>query len=125
MSILKVNTLEEATVGGATFYTTKAWVNFNGTGTVAIRGDGGVSSITDIATGTYGANLSPVMASANYAVSGMAESYNSVDSIRIITGADGDQNTSSVLRIRTVGLNGSGAHNDGADSDYVCSVAHI
>ena len=125
MSILKVNTLEEATVGGATFYTTKAWVNFNGTGTVAIRGDGGVSSITDIATGTYGANLSPVMASANYAVSGMAKDYGSVNRTRAFTGGDGDQGTSSVARVRTPDLNTSGSHNSGADSEYVALVVHI
>ena len=123
MSTLKVDTLQ--TTSGDGLYPARAWVTFNGSGTVAIIDDGGVSSITDIATGTYGANLSPVMASANYAVSGMSKDYGSVNSIRIITGADGDQNTSSALRIRSVGLNNSGAHNDGADADYVALVVHI
>ena len=58
MSTLKVNTLEEATAGGATFFTAKAWVNFNGTGTVAIQNDGNVSSITDVTTGKYTVNYS-------------------------------------------------------------------
>ena len=71
MSILKVNTLEEATVGGATFFTTKAWVNFNGTGSVSIRADGGVSSITDYGTGNYGVNYSPAMIDASYSITGM------------------------------------------------------
>ena len=70
MSILKVNTLEEATVGGATFYTTKAWVNFNGTGTVAIRDDGNVSSITDGGTGVCTSNFSTNLSGSNYAVTG-------------------------------------------------------
>ena len=69
MSTLKVNTLEEATAGGATFYTSKAWINFNGQGTVAIRGSGNVSSLTDITTGKYGVNLSSVTTDANGAAS--------------------------------------------------------
>lgn len=67
MSTIKVNTLEEATAGGATYYTAKAWVNFNGTGTVAIRADGNVSSITDNGTGNYTVNFDAAVESANYA----------------------------------------------------------
>jgi len=52
----------------ATAYGCRAWVNFNGTGTVAIRGSGNVSSITDIATGTYTVNLTTAMPDANYAI---------------------------------------------------------
>ena len=66
MSTLKVNTLEEATSGGATFYTAKAWVNFIGGGTVTIRDSGNVSSITDIGTGQYYANFSTAMSDVNY-----------------------------------------------------------
>jgi len=39
-------------------FTAKAWVNFNGTGTVAITNSGNVSSITDVATGKYTVNYS-------------------------------------------------------------------
>jgi hypothetical protein len=46
--------------------TTKAWVNFNGTGTVAIRDDFNVSSITDNNTGDYTINFSASLADANY-----------------------------------------------------------
>jgi hypothetical protein len=50
----------------------KAWVNFNGTGTVAIRGGYNVSSITDNGTGDYTVNFSTAMPNANYSgVSGM------------------------------------------------------
>jgi hypothetical protein len=48
----------------------KAWVNFNGTGTVAIRGSYNVSSITDNGTGIYTVNFSSNMSDTNYAVSG-------------------------------------------------------
>jgi hypothetical protein len=46
----------------------KAWVNFNGTGTVAIRDSFNVSSITDNGTGNYQVNFTQNMTSANYSV---------------------------------------------------------
>ena len=50
----------------------KAWVNFNGTGTVAIRAGYNVSSITDNGTGNYTVNFTNAMPDANYVVSGSA-----------------------------------------------------
>jgi len=47
----------------------QAWVNFNGTGTVAIRDSYNVSSITDRGTGAYTINLTNAMPNANYSVS--------------------------------------------------------
>ena len=44
----------------------KAWVNFNGTGTVAIRGSYNVSSITDGGVGYYTVNFTTAFADANY-----------------------------------------------------------
>jgi hypothetical protein len=52
----------------ATAYGCRAWVNFNGTGTVAIREDGNVSSITDNATGDYTVNYATSLVDANGAV---------------------------------------------------------
>ena len=54
--------------GSAPMFACRAWVNFNGTGTVAIRGNGNVSSITDNGTGDYTVNFSTAMADANYCV---------------------------------------------------------
>jgi hypothetical protein len=51
----------------------KAWVNFNGTGTVAIRDSYNVSSITDNGTGSYSINFTTSLSNANYSVSGMCE----------------------------------------------------
>jgi hypothetical protein len=51
----------------ATAYGCRAWVNFNGTGTVAIRASGNVSSITDNGTGDYTVNFTTAMPDANYA----------------------------------------------------------
>ena len=70
MSTLRVNTLQ--TQAGVEVYTAKAWVNFNGTGTVAIRAAGNVSSITDNGTGDYTVNFTVAMTDINYAVSNVA-----------------------------------------------------
>ena len=53
--------------GSAPIYACRAWVNFNGTGTVAIRASGNVSSITDNGTGDYTVNFTTAMPDANYA----------------------------------------------------------
>jgi hypothetical protein len=53
----------------ATAYACRAWVNFNGTGTVAIRASGNVSSITDNGTGDYTVNFTTAMPDANYSAS--------------------------------------------------------
>jgi hypothetical protein len=53
--------------GSAPVFAARAWVNFNGTGTVAIRASGNVSSITDNSTGNYTVNFTTAMPDANYA----------------------------------------------------------
>jgi hypothetical protein len=52
----------------ATAYGCRAWVNFNGTGTVAIRASGNVTSITDNGTGDYTINFTNALPNTNYAV---------------------------------------------------------
>ena len=56
--------------GSAPIYACRAWVNFNGTGTVAIRASGNVSSITDVGVGDYTVNFAEAMPDANYSVVG-------------------------------------------------------
>jgi len=51
----------------APVYGVRAWVSFNGTGTVAIRGSANVSSITDNGTGDYTVNFTTAMPDTNYA----------------------------------------------------------
>ena len=53
--------------GTAPVYATRAWVNFNGTGTVAIRASGNVSSITDNGTGDYTVNFTTAIEDTDYA----------------------------------------------------------
>lgn len=54
-------------------YGCRAWVNFNGTSTVAIRDSGNVSSITDNGTGDYTVNFTTAMPDANYSIVGTAQ----------------------------------------------------
>lgn len=73
MSTLKINTLsnlagnQSTAVENAINGSAKAWVNFNGTGTVAIRAGYNVSSITDNGTGDYTVNFTTSFADTNYA----------------------------------------------------------
>ena len=65
-----INSAQFATVTGtAPIYPCRAWVNFNGTGTIAIRASGNVSSITDNAVGDYTVNFTTAMPDANYVTS--------------------------------------------------------
>ena len=68
----------------ATAYGCRAWVNFNGTGTVSIRASGNVSSITDQGVGQYAVNFTTAMPDANYASvgnSGPNTTTNSADTV--------------------------------------------
>ena len=72
-----------ATISGtAPLYMCRAWVNFNGTGTPAIRASGNVSSITDVGAGDYTVNFTTAMPDTNFiAVSscdGVRDTFNTV-----------------------------------------------
>jgi len=70
-----IDSAQFATVSGtAPIYPCRAWVNFNGTGTVAIRASGNVTSITDNGTGDYTVNFTTAMSDANYAWAGSSQS---------------------------------------------------
>jgi hypothetical protein len=69
MSTLRVDTIQNASGTDSPINvpgTAKAWVNFNGTGTVAIRASYNVSSITDNGTGDYTVNFTTALVDANY-----------------------------------------------------------
>ena len=88
----------------------KAWVNFNGQGTVAIRTAFNVGSITDHSTGTYTVNFSTALADANYVAAGMASNGNNMVSID----SDSAVPTASSLRIQNYD-----ASNSPQDTAYV------
>ena len=71
MSTLRVNNITDTSGGSSSLSVpgaAKAWVNFNGQGTVAIRAALNVSSISDFGTGYYGVNFTNALSDANYCV---------------------------------------------------------
>jgi hypothetical protein len=80
--------------GSAPIYACRAWVNFNGTGTVAIRASGNVSSITDNGAGNYTVNFTTAMPDANFVTVMSAMTSDTLGGVRF-NGAGGTT-TSSV-----------------------------
>lgn len=109
--------LSGAQSGSAPIYAARAWVNFNGTGTVAIRASGNVSSITDNGVGNYTVNFTTAMADTNYAVvEGAARSATPAATDGAETLLIGTRNTGSVQVFSGYGT--------GAANDYnTCCVA--
>jgi hypothetical protein len=65
---------DTTTLASAGQASVRAWVNFNGTGTVAIRAAYNVTSITDNGTGDYTVNFTTALPDANYSAVGSANS---------------------------------------------------
>jgi hypothetical protein len=91
----------------ATAYGCRAWVNFNGTGTVAIRTSGNVSSITDNGTGDYTINFTTAMPDVNYAISGLANRNTTGGYGQYICTPYNQAQTSSTFRIAVVAYDGN------------------
>ncbi len=97
----------------------KAWVNFNGTGTVAIRAAFNVSSITDNGTGDYTINFTTAMPDANYNCVGSVAGT-SADGFPLVFEVVRQQNTTtapttSAIRVFSV-VSGSSTFRD---SEYI------
>jgi hypothetical protein len=81
-------------------YSCRAWVNFNGTGTVAIRGSGNVTSITDNGTGLYTLNFTTALTDTNYGISSFVRKDNSnADAAICAVAFDNSTKTTSALQI--------------------------
>ena len=125
MSTIKTETLStpsNATVPVDTVVngTAKAWVNFNGTGTVAIRRAFNVSSITDNAEGTYTVNFTTAMPDANYSATASSGTNHATS---VFSANDGGHcsvyhYTTNSVRIIT-GTYGEGITNNFSDAEAV------
>jgi hypothetical protein len=93
----------------------KAWVNFNGTGTVAIRASYNVSSITDNGTGDYTVNFTTAMPDANYSL--VATRSGSSSGSYVLSGNSSFAPTTTAARINNV------QPGVGLADDSICSVA--
>ena len=91
----------------AVAYGCRAWVNFDGTGTVAIRASGNVSSITDRGTGLYTINFTNAMPDANYTVASCGTS-----SANYRTAIDDISQAPQTTGVRIITQTGNGTDND-------------
>ena len=102
MTPLRTKEAIDALAGGSEGKAT-AWVNFNGTGTVAIRDSFNVSSITDDATGQYRMNFATAMANANYVVATSGNASN--NSAGFFLSSPGNVNNNLTTAARLTGAN--------------------
>lgn len=93
----------------------RAWVNFNGTGTVAIRASFNVSSITDNGTGQYTVNFTNAFADANYAINVTGTLTGGSSSTAFIGTTDGANNLAGSAKVQF--LNGSFAYTDPSNAN--------
>lgn len=112
VNLASAGSIVSESVGTAPGYMARAWVNFNGTGTVAIRASGNVSSITDNGTGTYTVNFTTAMPDTNYSV--QLASGDTSTGFAVIAGS-GASHTTSSARVSTW----NGGFNTSQDSAYV------
>lgn len=115
MSVFRVD-LVGPSLGGTTRSlvrgTAAAWVNFNGTGTIAARDSENVSSLTDHATGNYTVSFSSAFGAADYAWSCFAGNDGVTSVGRTLTTAAAP--TASAFRFVTYTADTGTTANDGA-----------
>jgi hypothetical protein len=123
MSTLVTQTISNGTVSTSSANviqgSAKVWVNFNGTGTVAIRASYNVSSITDNGTGDYTINFTNALPDANYVwtVGGWNNGVGNGGWIAAGTGTGSYPAGISTTALRLVCFNNSGT---AQDQDAVC-----
>lgn len=106
MSTVRTDTLQNAAgtksvpVGTVVDGSAKAWVNFNGVGTIAIRGSFNVSSITDNGVGDYTVNFTSALADANYCV--LCTGWAPANGYSVVQQHSGTAQTSSACRLASV-----------------------
>jgi hypothetical protein len=104
----------------AVAYGCRAWVNFNGTGTVAIRAAGNVSSITDNGTGDYTVNFTTAMPDVNYGFSGGGNASGAGNDARGPVITQHTTMSTSALRFYTNRNGDNGANPANIDYSIVC-----
>ena len=130
MSTIRVDNFGPS-AGGTTYSArgiAKAWVNFNGTGTIAARDSLNLTSLTDNGTGNYTFTIASDFSAADYAISHMVRSTNT-DGNR---GASGIQLSDIASPPMSAGsfqfftAYGASASTNGSkeDCDYVMIAAH-
>jgi hypothetical protein len=101
----------------AVAYGCRAWVNFNGTSTVAIRASGNVTSITDNGTGDYTVNFTTALVDANYTTVAQTSSDSGTQLILNIN-SNSSNNTTPTTTATRMYIN-SRSSGTATDSPYV------
>jgi hypothetical protein len=104
----------------ATAYGCRAWVNFNGVGTVAIRGSGNVTSITDNGTGDYTVNFTTAMPDANYSISTSATYFNGNNPSLLLHGPKNQTSYSNTFATTSVRVQSSDQDQNAFDAGIFC-----
>lgn len=130
MSTLVAQTISNGTVSTSSANviqgSAKAWVNFNGTGTVAIRASYNVSSITDNGAGDYTVNFTTAMPDANYVVQVGAPMYTTTNGSVVArvygSGSVGSPGLQSTTQIRVCWADITGSTNFYDPATYYVSI---
>lgn len=116
--VLQDNKLDKTAItvsGSAPMYACRAWVNFKGTDTVAIRASGNVSSITDNGVGDYTINFTTAMPDANYSFSGFCNFQAGTSSAGILSFGNDFSMSAGSLRVKSANATTGGTQ----DSPYI------
>lgn len=103
----------------ATAYGCRAWVNFNGSGTVAIRSSGNVSSISDNGVGDYTVNFTNAMPDANYSINTTGNQGGASANAQVVMLNTASGPTTSAARLCATYINNSGGTGGATDLSYV------
>jgi hypothetical protein len=118
-SQLKVDTLTGVTTAGSIVVTgegnstttnlqqglAKAWINFDGTGTIAIADSFNITSIADNNTGDYSVTIANDMANANYVHAGNSGGANGTSAGAVYANDQGTARTTTLFRVYTLHTN--------------------
>ena len=133
MSTLKADTIQSTSGGAATLtkqHAPKGWVNFNGSGTLAVRDSFNVSSVTDNGSGDFTPNFNTAFSDTNYI--GLGANEGEVNHSRGMGGIgvmiDGSANiqsqTTTALRM-AANYNASASSDGGARNTLVGFAAFL
>lgn len=102
--------------GSAPVFAARAWVNFNGIGTVAIRASGNVSSVTDNGVGDYTINFTTALPDADYAVVAACTSHTGPNYLTgVCTSLSGTPFTKTTTQQQVKLVAGNGVQLDSVD----------
>ena len=127
MSTLKVNTIQDSSGSNSSTPAqieqgrAKAWVNFNGTGTLAIRDSYNVSSVDDDSTGHFTINFSTAMTNVNYVVSGTTGTTTGNNCFLFILTEQNKSKSTSLFQINVLG---TGSYISSVDPEHCNVVIH-